>query len=93
MHDRFRGVAAASPLCYGRRMAEVASRTLRNQARSVLERVAAGEDVTITVDGRPVARVVPVEPRLAATAIALGVPVVTQDGDFDDVPGLALIRV
>ncbi len=30
---------------------------------------------------------------IAATALALGVPVVTQDGDFDAVPGLAVIRV
>lgn len=36
-------------------MAEVASRDLRNDTRSVLRRVEAGEDVTITVDGRPVA--------------------------------------
>lgn len=30
---------------------------------------------------------------IAATALAAGVPVVTQDGDYDDVPGLAVIRV
>lgn len=30
---------------------------------------------------------------IAATAIAIGVPVVTQDADFDGVPGLAAIRV
>lgn len=30
---------------------------------------------------------------IAATAIALGVPVVTQDGDYIEVPGLAVIRV
>ncbi len=30
---------------------------------------------------------------IAATAIALGVPVVTQDDDYDDVPGLDVIRV
>jgi prevent-host-death family protein len=34
---------------------EVASRELRNNTRSVLNRVAAGESVTITVDGQPVA--------------------------------------
>lgn len=33
------------------------SRDLRNRTRQVLDRVEAGEDVTITVDGRPVARV------------------------------------
>lgn len=30
---------------------------------------------------------------IAATALALGVPVVTQDDDYVDVPGLAVIRV
>lgn len=30
---------------------------------------------------------------IAATALALGVPVVTQDDDYDDVPGLDVIRV
>jgi prevent-host-death family protein len=41
-------------------MAEVASRELRNNTRSLLDRVAAGEEVTITVDGRPVAVLQPV---------------------------------
>jgi len=30
---------------------------------------------------------------IAATALALGVPVITQDGDFDMVPDLSIIRV
>lgn len=30
---------------------------------------------------------------IAATAVALGVPVVTQDDDYDGVPGLDVIRV
>jgi predicted nucleic acid-binding protein len=30
---------------------------------------------------------------IAATALALGVPVVTQDADFDDVPDLHVIRI
>lgn len=30
---------------------------------------------------------------IAATAIAEGIPVVTQDDDYDNVPGLAVIRV
>lgn len=36
-------------------MTRVASRELRNQTRALLERVEAGEEITITVDGRPVA--------------------------------------
>lgn len=54
---------AASQVCYGRRMTEVASRELRNRTRALLDRVAAGEHITITVDGRPVARLVPPAPR------------------------------
>lgn len=46
-------------MCYGRRMADVASRELRNNTRALLERVEAGESITITVDGRPVATLEP----------------------------------
>lgn len=41
-------------------MTEVASRELRNNTRALLERVEAGEAVTITVNGRPVAVLQPV---------------------------------
>jgi prevent-host-death family protein len=41
-------------------MAEVASRELRNDTRGLLRRVEAGEDVVITVDGRPVAVLRPI---------------------------------
>ncbi|KAA0236205.1 MAG: putative antitoxin VapB5 [Acidimicrobiales bacterium] len=41
-------------------MTEVASRELRNRSRALLDRVEGGETVTITVDGRPVARLEPV---------------------------------
>jgi prevent-host-death family protein len=44
-------------------MAEVASRELRNNTRALLERVEAGEVVTITVNGRPVARLGPIGTR------------------------------
>jgi prevent-host-death family protein len=40
-------------------MAEVASRDLRNDTAGVLRRVQAGEDLIVTVHGRPVARLVP----------------------------------
>jgi len=36
-------------------MPDVASRQLRNNTRALLDRVAAGESITITVDGRPAA--------------------------------------
>ncbi|MGH2808987.1 MAG: type II toxin-antitoxin system Phd/YefM family antitoxin [Actinomycetota bacterium] len=41
-------------------MTRVASRELRNNTRSLLDRVAAGEAITITVDGREVAILAPV---------------------------------
>lgn len=41
--------------CYDRSMAEVASRELRNETASVLRRASAGEDITITVNGKAVA--------------------------------------
>lgn len=41
-------------------MTEVASRELRNNTRQLLERVEAGEQVIITVGGRPVASLVPI---------------------------------
>lgn len=44
-------------------MSQVASRELRNNTRALLDRVAAGERVEITVDGRCVAALVPVDTR------------------------------
>lgn len=46
-------------------MTEVASRELRNQTRALLDLVARGERITITVQGRPVAELssIPDRPR------------------------------
>jgi prevent-host-death family protein len=44
-------------------MAEVPARELRNDTAGVLRRVDQGENVTITVHGRPVARLSPVDSR------------------------------
>ena len=44
-------------------MADVASRELRNHTRAVLARVEAGEEIRITIDGRPVARLEPLPAR------------------------------
>lgn len=44
-------------------MSQVASRELRNNTRDLLERVASGERITITVRGRPVAELTPVARR------------------------------
>ncbi|MFY2860316.1 type II toxin-antitoxin system Phd/YefM family antitoxin [Mycobacterium sp. THU-M104] len=44
-------------------MSEVGSRELRNDTAGVLRRVREGEDVTITVKGRPVAVLMPIRPQ------------------------------
>lgn len=44
-------------------MTEIASRELRNDTAGVLRRVEAGETLTVTSNGRPVARLVPVPRR------------------------------
>lgn len=44
-------------------MTRVASRELRNNTRALLDRVEAGEAVTITVDGRPIAELGPISRR------------------------------
>jgi len=50
-------------MCYSRPVSNVAARELRNETRSVLERVEHGEPVTITVGGRPVATLEPISIR------------------------------
>jgi prevent-host-death family protein len=47
----------------GQHGAEVASRELRNRSRELLDRAAAGETVTITDRGKPVAVLAPVDRR------------------------------
>ena len=49
-------------MCYDRSMSRVASRELRNDTAGVLRRVQEGE-VTITVNGQPVAVIAAVRPR------------------------------
>lgn len=44
-------------------MATIPQKELRNNVGDVLRRVEAGEELTVTVSGRPVARVVPVANR------------------------------
>lgn len=45
----------------------VGIRELRNQVAAVVRRAAAGDEVVVTVDGRPVARLMPLEPQGRAT--------------------------
>ena len=56
---RQRAVAYVLQSC----MSEIASRELRNNTRGLLQRVAGGEDIIITVDGHPVAALRPLNLR------------------------------
>ncbi len=49
-------------------MPDVPSRELRNQVSAVLRRVEAGERLRVTVNGRPVAELVPLPPRPSAVS-------------------------
>lgn len=49
-------------------MAEVTIRELRNRGGHVLERVASGERLIVTRDGRPVAELRPLPPAAASAA-------------------------
>jgi len=49
-------------MCYDRSVSQVASRELRNDTAGVLRRAQAGEDITVTVNGRPVAVLTAVRP-------------------------------
>ena len=48
-------------MCYDGRMRSIPQRTLRNDIARVLREVEAGERLRVTVDGRPVADLVPIE--------------------------------
>ncbi len=50
-------------------MTDVSIRDLRNRGGEIVDRAAAGEPITITRDGRPVAELVPVKPRLSTAQI------------------------
>ncbi len=47
-------------MCYTRDMRTIPQRELRNQIARVLRQVEAGERLRVTVDGRPVADLVPI---------------------------------
>ncbi len=65
-------------------MADVASRELRNHTREVLARVEAGEEIRITIDGRPVARLEPLPARARfMPREAFAASVLSQQADAD----------
>ncbi len=72
-------------------MAEVTIRDLRNHGGKVVDRVAAGERLTVTRDGRPVAELRPLRATPMAADVLLrrwrrlpSMDVRTLHGDLDD---------
>lgn len=69
----------------------VSVRELRNTVSEVLRRVESGERVTVTVDRRPVAEIVPLRRRRrvpAAEALSIAARHAADPGLIDDVRGL-----
>jgi prevent-host-death family protein len=66
------GVAGSSPASSTPSMTEVGSNQFRNHFGYYLERAAAGDEILIRRHGRPYARLVPVQPTLAAAADRCG---------------------
>ena len=64
------GVQGLSHRCYIDGVGEATIRELRNQGAKVMARVAAGERITVTCDGQPVAQLHPL-PRRPLVASAL----------------------
>jgi prevent-host-death family protein len=78
-------------------MTEVAVRDLRNHGGEILERVAGGEAMTVTRDGRPIAELRPLPRRPLQASLLLqrwrGLPTVDPvqlRADIDDVLDSAL---
>jgi prevent-host-death family protein len=70
-------------------MEEVSVRELRNYGGQILDRVEGGESMTITRDGKPVARLIPLPtPRLTSAALLerwRNVPAIDGDALRDDI--------
>lgn len=79
-------------MCYSRRMGtSVSVRELRNTLSEVLRRVEGGERLTVTVDRRPVAELVPLRRRRtvsATEALAIASRHGADRGLLEDVRGL-----
>jgi predicted nucleic acid-binding protein len=87
------GVLAAGDVPTRDRRLQTLDRALALEPVQVDERVA-GAWARLRVDLREARRSMPVNDSwIAATAIALGVPVLSQDDDYEAVPGLTAIRV
>ncbi len=72
-------------------MAVIAQKELRNDVGKVLRRAEAGEEITVTVSGRPVARLGPLDrsPWVAATRVATVWETDTPIGLAEDLERLA----
>jgi prevent-host-death family protein len=79
-------------MCYNRAMGDsISVRDLRNTVSEVLRRVEGGERLTVTVDRRPVAEIVPLRRRRtvsAAEALAIASRYAADSGLLADVRGI-----
>jgi len=90
--SRHRHAATCGGMCYSSLMSgSVSVRNLRNEVSAVLRRVEGGERLTVTVDRRPVAEIVPVRRHRtvpAADALAVASRHAADRGLLGDVRGL-----
>jgi prevent-host-death family protein len=86
------GRATCGYMCYSSRVSgSISVRDLRNTVSEVLRRVEGGERLTVTVDRRPVAEIVPLHRRRtvsAADALAIASRHAADRGLLGDVRGL-----
>ncbi|WP_420624092.1 type II toxin-antitoxin system Phd/YefM family antitoxin [Candidatus Poriferisodalis sp.] len=66
-------------------MAEVGIRALKQNASEVVARVAAGEEITVTNRGRPVAKIIPIRRSRLEEMIAAGEATPAR-GKLEDLP-------
>jgi len=77
-------------------MSDVSIRELRNQGGEIVDRAANGERITITRDGKPVARLTPLDPEPTSEVILerfRGLPPIDYDAfraDVDEVMGASI---
>lgn len=73
-----------SHLCYAPTVKTIAHRDLRNQSGRVLREAQAGERFVVTVGGRPVAVLGPLEPRafVPTRQVREGLRTITPDAGF-----------
>ena len=88
------GVLAAADSATRARRLETLTRADAFEPVSPIDRSVAAAWATLRIALRDAGRRMPLNDSwIAATAIAHEIPVVTQDADYDDIPGLTTVRI